>query len=81
MKTINAGSILQQYVEDHGVSPKWLAQQISCHRTNLYKIFKKQHIDTFTIQKFSEALNHNFFDDIAAQYTSLTDNQGSPDEA
>lgn len=74
MKTINAGAILQEYVENHGISPKWLAEQISCHRTNLYKIFKKQHIDTFTIQKFSDALGHNFFADLASQYSSPTGN-------
>ncbi len=71
MKTVNVGVIFKEYVENHGVPPKWLAEQLNCHRTNLYKIFKKPHIDTFTIQKFSEALNHNFFDDISTQYTRL----------
>ena len=70
MKTIDSGAILKSYVGSHGISPKWLALQLNCHRTNLYKIFKKQHLDTFTILKFSEVLEHNFFEDIAVQYTN-----------
>lgn len=70
MKTIDSGAILKSYVDSHGISPKWLALQLNCHRTNLYKIFKKQHLDTFTILKFSEVLEHNFFEDIAVQYTN-----------
>lgn len=70
MKTIDSGAILKSYVDSHGISPKWLALQLNCHRTNLYKIFKKQHLDTFTILKFSEVLEHNFFEDIAEQYTN-----------
>ena len=40
MKTIDSGAILKSYVDSHGISPKWLAIQLNCHRTNLYKIFK-----------------------------------------
>lgn len=70
MKTIDSGAILKSYVDSHGISPKWLAHQLNYHRTNLYKIFKKQHLDTFSILKFSEVLEHNFFEDIAVQYTN-----------
>ncbi len=81
MKPINTGAILKEYVETHGVSPKWLTQQLNCHRTNLYKIFKKPHIDTFTIQKFSDALNHNFFEDISVRYTDMMNDKHDQDEA
>jgi len=61
MEGIHIGSIIQHYMEDRGISPSWLAQQINCNRTNIYKIYKKKHIDTELLIMISNALNYNFF--------------------
>lgn len=39
----------------------WMAQQLSCSRTNLYKIFKKQSIDTSELLRISRILDYDFF--------------------
>lgn len=38
-----------------------MAQQLSCSRTNLYKIFKKQSIDTSELLRISRILDYDFF--------------------
>ena len=39
----------------------WFADMLHCDRTNVYKIFKKQSIDTALLEKISTILQHNFF--------------------
>lgn len=39
----------------------WLAQEICCDRTNVYKILRKGSIDTELLCRISVALEHDFF--------------------
>ena len=39
----------------------WLAQEINCDRTNVYKILRKGSIDTELLCRISVALDHDFF--------------------
>lgn len=48
-------------MKSQGRSPSWLAAQICCNRDNIYKIFRRQHIDTDLLLKISVALNIDFF--------------------
>ena len=48
-------------MRSQGRSPSWLATQICCNRDNIYKIFRRQHIDTDLLLKISVALNIDFF--------------------
>lgn len=39
----------------------WLARQLACSRTNVYKIFEKAHIDTQMLTRISLILEYDFF--------------------
>lgn len=45
-----------------GHNGAWLATQLGCDRTYIYKVFAKDTIDTALLLKISLLLNHNFFD-------------------
>ena len=35
------------------------------HLTNVHKIFKRESLDTALLARIGQALNHNFFEDLA----------------
>ena len=55
------GKLIQETLQDKGISASWLAGQIHCHKTNMYKIFQKKYIDTELLEKISIALETDFF--------------------
>ncbi len=54
--------------ESRGCSVVWFAKQLSCSRTNAYKIFEKDHIDTEMLWRISDVLNYDFFKLISDQF-------------
>ncbi|MBR0077349.1 MAG: XRE family transcriptional regulator [Bacteroidales bacterium] len=46
----------------------WIAQQLGCHRNNVYLIFSRQWIDTGTLMKLSIILQYNFFAELSEWY-------------
>ena len=53
-------------------SASWLAEQLSCDRTNVYKIFKKKYLDTQLLLRISRILGRDFF----SIYTTLLHERG-----
>lgn len=39
----------------------WFARQLGCSRTNVYKIFGKENIDTGLLLRISRIMGYNFF--------------------
>ena len=62
------GEIIKQEVTRKGIKVSWLAEQLNCHRNNVYLIFSRRWIDTDTLMKLSCILNHDFFADLSAWY-------------
>lgn len=60
----NIGSIIEEQVRKQGRSISWLAKQLSCHRTNIYDIFKRNNIDILLLRRLSLLLNYDFFKDL-----------------
>lgn len=58
---IHIGSLIEQELRKQERSVTWFANKLHCDRTNIYKIFKKQSIDTQLLEKISEVLQYNFF--------------------
>jgi len=52
-------------MQRQGRTPGWLAKAIFCDRTNVYKIYSRDNIDTGLLLRISQALGHNFFADLA----------------
>ena len=60
---VHIGSLIEQELRRQERSVSWFARKLYCDRTNVYKIFKKQSIDTQLLEQISIILQHNFFDD------------------
>lgn len=58
---IHIGKIIEEEFYRQGRSVSWLAEKLCCDRTNVYKIFKRESIDTALLIRISLALEHNFF--------------------
>ena len=39
----------------------WFARELYCDRTNVYKLFRKESIDTLLLFRISTVLSHDFF--------------------
>lgn len=64
-KEINIGTLIENEVRKLGISASKFGELIHCERQNVYKIFRRAHLDTVQLAQISKALNHNFFADIA----------------
>lgn len=59
------GHLIRQEMQLQGKSPGWLAKVIFCDRTNIYKIYSRDTIDTGLLLRICQALHHNFFADLS----------------
>ena len=55
------GQKIRERFDEKEHSVVWLARQLACSRTNVYKIFEKAHIDTQMLTRISLILEYDFF--------------------
>ena len=55
------GRIVRQTLKSQGRTVTWLAQQLPCDRSNVYKIFAKRTLDTELLLTLSKVLGVDFF--------------------
>ena len=65
---MHIGEAIRKELERQGKTITWLAEQLPCHRTNIYRIFDKSSIDTGTLINLSKILEHNFFADLSKEF-------------
>lgn len=58
---IHIGKLIRQKMEERQRTVVWLAQRLSCSKTNVYKIFDKYSVDTDTLARISTILEFDFF--------------------
>lgn len=63
---VHIGSLISNELRRQRRPAAWLAQEICCDRTNVYKILRKGSIDTELLCRISVALGHDFFRRTAA---------------
>jgi hypothetical protein len=63
MKEFHIGKMIQEELGRQGRTVVWLAKEIYCEKSNVYKLFKRKSIDFEQLLKISEVLNHNFLSD------------------
>lgn len=68
---MHIGKLIREQVDRQGKSVVWLANQLSCSRTNIYKIYERPSIDTGLLLRISQVLNFDFF----TLYTDKMDKQ------
>ena len=58
---MHIGNLIRQKVREQNKTSDWLAEQLSCSRTNVYKLYDKKSIDTDILFRISSILKFDFF--------------------
>ncbi|MCH5178231.1 MAG: helix-turn-helix transcriptional regulator [Prevotellaceae bacterium] len=61
MERLHIGNLIRQEVERQGLTVVDFARRLGCSRTNIYKIYDHQSIDTAQLQRISMLLHCDFF--------------------
>ncbi len=64
---MNVGLRIRQVLKAQGRTARWLAEQIPCERTNVYKIFKRKDLDTKLLQRLCVLLDYDFFKELSKE--------------
>ncbi len=62
---MHIGKKIKEVMEQRHRSVIWVAQQISCERTNVYNIFSRADINTSLLRQFCIILDYDFFKDLS----------------
>ncbi|HJF06738.1 MAG TPA: XRE family transcriptional regulator [Phocaeicola coprocola] len=62
------GQLIRQELRRQERSVAWFARQLSCDRSNIYRIFQKESIDTYLLVRISIILQYNFFSTLSLLY-------------
>ncbi len=65
------GQLIKSELERQERSVSWFARHLSCDRSNVYRIFSKDNIDTELLVRASIILGHDFFADISNSLSNL----------
>lgn len=58
---IHMGNLIQAEMDRQGRRAEWLAGKLYCDRTNVYKLYKRSHLDTDLLLRISQILHYDFF--------------------
>ena len=58
---VHIGHLIEQELRRQRRSVSWFAKELYCDRTNVYKLFHKESIDTMLLYRISVVLSHDFF--------------------
>jgi plasmid maintenance system antidote protein VapI len=72
MEKIHIGRLIQKKMEEERRSATWLAEQLKCHRSNIYKIYESPAIDTALLYRISRILGYDFFKRCSEELTSAS---------
>lgn len=62
---ISIGALIEKELRQQERSVSWFARHLAYDRRNIYRIFKKDCIDTDLLIRISKILEHDFFADIS----------------
>ena len=58
---IHIGKVIAKVLRDQGKTVTWFARSLYCDRTNVYKIFQRESVDSEMLYRISKILSHDFF--------------------
>lgn len=67
---MHIGNIIKQTMEEQGRTTVWLAKQLSCNRSFIYRIYERPTIDTGVLKLISIALDRDFFEVLSKEVNS-----------
>lgn len=59
------GEAIKEELDRQERSVAWFARKLSCDRSNVYRIFQKESIDTGLLIRISVILQYNFFSELS----------------
>ena len=65
---MHIGIKIFEEVKRQGKTTVWLAKELSCDRTNVYRIYEKSSIDLSLLMRISNILKFNFFELLSEEY-------------
>lgn len=68
MKDIHIGHLIKEEMRKNGFTVNWLASQIYCEKSNVYKLFNRKSLDLEQLMKISEVMGHNFLKDCYVEF-------------
>lgn len=60
------GTLIKEELERQERSISWFARKLSCDRSNVYRLFQRETIDTGVLTRISLILHRDFFADLSA---------------
>ena len=75
---IHIGRLIKSVFDASGTTVAEFARRINCGRPNVYSIFERNTIDVLQLVSISNALNHNFLNDIATRCGIKPDSDSHP---
>ena len=67
-KEISIGERIKEVFDKSNMSISQFAKLLNCERPNVHNIFRRKKIDIDLLLKISNALNHNFIDDLYTKH-------------
>ena len=64
---VHIGKLIKQQMDEQGRRAVWLAKQLNCDRSNIYKIYRCKTIDASRLLKISQILQYDFFQHYSQQ--------------
>lgn len=58
---VHIGKIIESELRNQGRTVTWFAKSLYCDRTNAYKIFQRESVDSDMLYRISKVLSHDFF--------------------
>ena len=60
-KMVNIGQIIKEDLDRQNLSAGWLARELGCNRSTMYRMIDRNSIDTAMLARISIALGIDFF--------------------
>lgn len=61
------GRLIKEEFDRQGHSIGWLSRRLACDRSNVYRLFQRDSIDTETLKRLCRILGHDFFSDLSRE--------------
>ena len=72
---VQIGKIIKQELEAQERSITWFAKKLNVDRSNVYRLFNRNSIDTAMLLRISVILKHNFFTYLSEEYEEKHESQ------
>ena len=77
---VHIGKCIEHELRSQRRSVKWLADQLFCDRSNVYRLLQRESVDTAQLMRISRILECNFFEAYIREYTSHSRRPASKEE-